>query len=331
MIRVALQDGADLAGFRTAVRGLVARSVPPASVAWEAGSEPGLFGETAVGDAPPVALPRLLAELIEPVVCHRDPERYALLYQAIWRVLGGERGLLEVQSDPLVHRLEALRKSVHRDLHKMTAFVRFRQIAANPADPDGAERYVAWFEPDHFIVETVAGFFVERFRGLVWSILTPVGSLHWDGTALAVGPAAQKSDAPDSDAIEAAWRCYYENIFNPARVNPKAMRSHMPGKYWRNLPEALAIPQLIQDAPMRAREMIEREAVLSSKRDPLKAVAAMADQEPRTLEELNRIIAASEPLTAGADHAVLGEGRLGAAIAFVGEQPGDQEDREGRP
>jgi uracil-DNA glycosylase len=43
------------------------------------------------------------------------------------------------------------------------------------------------------------------------------------------------------------------------------------------------------------------------------------------------MIAASEPLVPGATHAVLGEGPVGASIAFVGEQPGDQEDRQGRP
>ncbi len=67
------------------------------------------------------------------------------------------------------------------------------------------------------------------------------------------------------------------------------------------------------------------------KRNPDKAVAAMQDQAPRSLEELNRIIAASEPLVPGATRAVLGEGPVGAAIAFVGEQPGDQEDLAGRP
>jgi DNA polymerase len=33
----------------------------------------------------------------------------------------------------------------------------------------------------------------------------------------------------------------------------------------------------------------------------------------------------------GATRAVLGEGPVGAAVAFVGEQPGDQEDLQGRP
>lgn len=277
--------------------------------------------------APPIGLPRALGELIELVVCHSDCERYALLYAAIWRVLNGERALLEVQSDPLVHRLEMMAKSVRRDLHKMHAFVRFRETN----DPDGTARFVAWFEPQHFIVEATAGFFVERFRSMVWSILTPVGSLHWDRSALTLAPPAQRSDPPQSDAFEEGWRCYYENIFNPARLNPRAMRQHMPEKYWKNLPEAALISGLVQQAPARAREMLVREAAEREKRDPLKAVAAMAEQGPQTLEELNRLIAASEPLTPGADRAVLGEGPMEPVVAFVGEQPGDQEEREGRP
>jgi len=323
--RMALKPGADLDGFRRAVRSLVAREVPPDAVAW--GEE--LFGEVAASstEAPAVPLPRGVGALIEIVICHRDSERFALLYQLVWRVVQGERALLEVASDPLVHRLEMMRKSVLRDLHKMHAFLRFRETA----DPDGTARFVAWFEPEHYILAATAGFFVERFRGMRWSILTPIGTLHWDRETLTEGPPAQKEDAPESDAFEAAWRRYYESTFNPARANPKLMRQHMPQKYWRNLPETEAIPDLLQAAPGRVREMIAAEAAVSPKRDPERAVAAMAAQEPATLEALNRIIAASEPLTPGADRAVLGEGPLGADIAFVGEQPGDQEDREGRP
>jgi DNA polymerase len=54
-------------------------------------------------------------------------------------------------------------------------------------------------------------------------------------------------------------------------------------------------------------------------------------EEPKTLEALNAAIAASKPLVPGASRAVPGEGPVGASIAFVGEQPGDQEDRQGRP
>jgi uracil-DNA glycosylase family protein len=66
-------------------------------------------------------------------------------------------------------------------------------------------------------------------------------------------------------------------------------------------------------------------------RKPERAVTSERKSEPKTLADLNAIIAASEPLVPGATRAVLGEGPIGAAIAFVGEQPGDQEDRQGRP
>jgi DNA polymerase len=328
-IRMSVQDGADLEGFRGAVRALVERQAPPDDVLWSTANDNDLFGapSAAAGDAPAVSLPRDVGELIRLAICHSDPERFALLYQLVWRVLHGERHLLEVQSDPLVHRLQLMAKSVRRDIHKMHAFLRFRETH----DPDGTERFVAWFEPEHHILDAAVPFFVERFRGMIWSILTPQGSRHWDRETLVEAPPATKADAPDSDAFEAAWKSYYESIFNPARVNPAAMRQHMPKKYWRNLPEAAAISDLVREAPIRAREMIEREAAMPTRRDPKKAVAAMAEQEPKSLKALNALIAASEPLTPGADHAVLGEGPIGADIAFVGEQPGDQEDLEGKP
>jgi DNA polymerase len=61
------------------------------------------------------------------------------------------------------------------------------------------------------------------------------------------------------------------------------------------------------------------------------AALALGADEPKTLAELNSIIAASTPFVAGGTKAVPGEGPVGAAIAFVGEQPGDQEDLQGRP
>jgi uracil-DNA glycosylase len=50
----------------------------------------------------------------------------------------------------------------------------------------------------------------------------------------------------------------------------------------------------------------------------------------RSLASLNRALKA-EPIIPGAGRIVAGEGPIGAPIAFVGEQPGDQEDVDGRP
>jgi len=54
-------------------------------------------------------------------------------------------------------------------------------------------------------------------------------------------------------------------------------------------------------------------------------------QAPTTLEALNALIAQSKPMVPGGTRAVLGEGPVGAQIALVGEQPGDYEDRQGKP
>ena len=147
---IPLREGADKDGFRAAARHLIADDVPPERVAFEIGSAPSLFATGSVDMAVPVVLPREVAKLIDAVVCHREPEKYALLYALIWRATHGERALLEVHSDPLVFRLARMEKEVRRDIHKMHAFVRFRRL------PGEAEAYSAWFEPDNFILDAVA-------------------------------------------------------------------------------------------------------------------------------------------------------------------------------
>jgi uracil-DNA glycosylase len=109
------------------------------------------------------------------------------------------------------------------------------------------------------------------------------------------------------------------------------MCQHMPKKYWRNMPETHAISEMLRAAPARTRNMIDRGASAPSKRQPRKALPAMLDADVTSIGELNAIIAAAEPLVPGAKRAVLGEGPMHPAIAFVGEQPGDQEDIEGHP
>lgn len=328
--RVALAAGADVPGFKRAARRLIADGVPPDAVSWGCDAAPGLFGamldEGLEAPSARFTVPAAVARLVEASACHADPERWALLYALLWRVRHGERELATIATDPLVHRLGRMRGEVAREIHRMHAFLRFRRD-----ERAATERYVAWFEPAHFVLEAAAPFFVDRFRGMSWSILTPLGTVHWDRVRLTGGPPARRGDAPDEDAFEDAWRGYYESVFNPARVSPSTMRGHMPVRYWANMPEARSIAGLVRSAPARVAQMIEREVEMPTRRDPAKAVAAMKRQQPRTLEELNRIIAASPPMVEGSGRAILGEGPMGAAIAFVGEQPGDQEDLEGRP
>ena len=107
----------------------------------------------------------------------------------------------------------------------------------------------------------------------------------------------------------------------------------MAKKYWKNLPETAAIPELVRTAPSRVREMIEREAAMPAHRNPDQG-RRRDDGRPGATDASRSSTASSPPPTRwskAATRAVLGEGPVGAAIAFVGEQPGDQEDLQGRP
>lgn len=323
---VAVAGGADLEGWRAAARRLLRAGIPPDAVIWTEGGAGSLFDAAPLTDtqpdAPPTvgpapAVPRRFLELAAAVVCHRDPARFALLYRLLWRLTGGEGALLEVVSDRDVHRALMLEKAVGRDVHKMHAFVRFRERG---------DHYLAWFEPDHHIVERAAPFFVRRFAGMRWSILTPDRSAHWDGETLHLTDGASRRDVPDEDALEAYWQSYYASIFNPARLKVAAMRSEMPKKYWRNLPEAQLIPALIQGAAARAAAMAAAQPTLPTPKAERWGCGAAPERTEGDLQSCRRC-----PLWQNATQAVPGEGPVGATLMLVGEQPGDQEDLAGRP
>ncbi len=347
-IGVVLPGPAAFDAWRDQARRVLAAEVPPEDVEWRvAGEAAGLFGGSPppASKAPLVPVPRAFPALAEVAIRHRDPERFALLYRVLWRLTGGGKGrgahgLLEDRADPDVNRLEAMAKSVRRDAHKMHAFLRFRCIQA-----EGGPHYLAWFEPDHHIVHAEADFFVRRFASLRWSIITPEASAHWDGNTLTFGPGGSRHDVPREDAIEDLWRTYYASIFNPARLKPAAMRAEMPKKYWRNMPETRDIARLIAEAPARVAEMVARGATppavrrqrdvhLAAPAGVAPAMDLLAPKNPtEALAALRAEVLADHTLAwaAQATQAVFGEGPIGAALLFVGEQPGDEEDIAGHP
>ncbi len=265
--RVTLSAPDDFEGWRDAARDLADAGVPATAVVWQVeGGVADLFGAEA--EQPAAAsfpVPRAFVHLAMDVVCHSDPERFALLYAMLLRIKAN-RQALDDHADPLVRRLQDLAKAVRRDIHKMHAFVRFREF-------DG--RFVAFFEPEHHIVRRAANFFVNRFTNMRWSILTPELSIHWDGERLTEGPGATRADAPSGDPLEETWRTYYSSIFNPARLKVGAMLKEMPKKYWRNMPETSLVQPLIAGARNRELEMIDRSVVKQGLHHALEAERAV--------------------------------------------------------
>ncbi len=303
----------------------------------------------------PLAAPhtsKSFLDLAEIVAVHRDPERWNLLYRTLFR-LQGDGSLLKIEIDADVARVRQMRHQVSRDLHKMHAFLRFRRIEddrmdeSNPFVPHpevgaseatGAassiqEHFIAWYRPDHRILRLAGPFFVERFKVMRWSILTPDESVAWDPATeqLRWFEGLPRESAPQDDELEDLWRTYYSSIFNPARVNPGVMRSEMPVRYWNNLPEVTLLPSLITQSSTRVGAMVQSQSSKPS--------AAPFVPVEHTLPLINAALPACKgcDLYEHATQAVPGVGpspatsHYAATLMLVGEQPGDQEDRQGLP
>ena len=330
---VALPNHGTLDLWRAAARIAISHRIAPEEIDWTGAG--GLF---AAADLPKdigphqVRVPAAFLDIAKSAIWHKSPDRAALLYQALWRIDRRDGDPLS-SVDPLGRRLQMLAKNVRRDIHKMHAFVRFRELPG-----DGARRrFAAWFEPEHHTLEPGTPFFAKRFADMDWMIATPDLTAHFEGGKLRFGPAGVRPDLPH-DASESLWATYFANIFNPARIKLDAMRSEMPKKYWKNLPETQLIPAMLKDAEARVQRM--RAAGSTPARPGAAAIstryrAAMpqAPELPETLDEARE--AALQCRRCGlceqATQTVWGEGAADAALMIVGEQPGDREDLEGRP
>ena len=230
---------------------------------------------------------------------------------------------LPIDPDPQAH---------HLVLETPTPFGTVRsEVESCPPEelvPDkDCEHFIAWYQPDHRILRLAAPFFAERFAIMRWSILTPDESVSWDPIAkqLTFSPGLPRDSAPAEDELESLWRSYYASIFNPARVNPSAMRSEMPVRYWKNLPELTLLPNLITQSKTRVESMVNRQQS--------QPTAQPFVPHEHSLAALVAALPACRgcELYCNATQVVPGRGAGTAALMLVGEQPGDQEDRQGIP
>lgn len=317
--------------WREIARELIHARVPPNQVDWQiGGAESQLFYNPAaksLAESRPAEasfnVPREFVSLARYAACHRDEDRFDLLYRILYRVtIGGETNLLHVAVDDHVLRLNKMVRQVRRDRHKMTAFVRFRKIISAEG-----EHYIAWYQPDHHIVRLASEHFVSRFGVMRWSILTPDECAHWDGQQIQFSPGVTRDEAPRDDELENLWLTYYANIFNPARIKINMMKREMPVRFWPTLPETRAIPQMLADAPRRVDEMIQR-----TKTGEVASAAGIvpATKSLKVLEDAAKSCRIC-PWSINCTQTIFGEGPTNAQIVFVGEQPGDQEDLQGQP
>ncbi len=216
-----LANETDLAGFRSEAGSLLAHQVPPEAVEWETAQAQ---NADQFADPPPASgsrprgvpkaamaiVPASFLRLCEVVVLHHDPQRFALLYRLLWRLVH-EPGLRNDPGDADMVLAQQMAQAVRRDMHKMKAFLRFRAVFDTQY---GAEPvHMAWFEPTHHIVEAVAPWFAKRFAQTRWAIFTPERCVEWDGHLLHYAPGVRLEGPPPADGSDALWLAYRRAVF----------------------------------------------------------------------------------------------------------------------
>ena len=287
---IALRAETDWDGWRAAARALVLAGIPPEATAFRI--DPAAY---APPQQPPggFAVPRALIALAAQAIQARDPERFALLYDLIWRAHAGAP-VLEDRADPALRRARHLAYAVRAEAHRMRAALRY-------LDAEG--RQVGWYAPRHYVLEANARLLAQWFPDRPTSILTPEASAHWDAAGPRFGPGIAAAAVPDDAALAGLW----------ANFGAELLANAGPGF---GLPPAEAFEEARHppDAPRPF------PVVLPVALDP--GLAAAAEDAAG---------GARCPLAGPATQTVFGEGPAAPRLMLIGEQAGDQEDIIGRP
>jgi DNA polymerase len=207
--------------WQRAARALLRDDVAPGDVAWR---------EIPVGAAPPpaepaaaessVRVPRTFVDLARGVAIHRDPARWALLYEVLWRLTREGRELM-TQGDPSVERLARLEAEVRENRAVITASPFVPRGAPLDAVRAAATRCTGCDLSRH-ASQTVFG------RGPADARIVLVGEQPGDQEDLKgapfVGPAGEVLDRALAEVGLARERLYVTNAVKHFKFTPRGKR-----------------------------------------------------------------------------------------------------------
>ena len=145
-------------------------------------------------------------------------------------------------ADPDVLRVSQVDKMVHREKHRMEAFVRF-QVTSD-------DLYYSAVEPDFNVLPLIAKHFRRRYadqRWLIYDLRRDYG-IYYDlekveEVVLSFGAQSGDPELPmfrEEEALyQALWKDYFKHVNIKERKNDKLHLQHVPKRYWKNLTEKM--------------------------------------------------------------------------------------------
>lgn len=173
------------------------------------------------------------------------PESELLVYQVIQAIIQkGDATILENFANPSILKAAQIEKMMHREVHRMHAFVRFQKSR------DGL--FCAAIDPDFNVLPLLGDHFERRYADQLWLIFDTRRhyGLYFDCkcTEFVSGnepelniEAVALNDEEFQDEREkefqALWKNYFQAVNISERNNRKLHLRHMPKRYWKYLIE----------------------------------------------------------------------------------------------
>ena len=165
-----------------------------------------------------------------------------VIYRYVMYVLANKISVENNFNHPDVLFIQQTSRKVHREKHRMEAFVRFQLTK------DGL--YYCLIQPDYNVLTLISNHFEKRYadqRWLIYDSLRKYGlyydlqkveevSLNFE-TDLNNKTALQEICDEKEELYQQLWRTYFSSVNIAARKNMKLHIQHMPKRYWRYLVE----------------------------------------------------------------------------------------------
>lgn len=173
-----------------------------------------------------------------------QPQTFQDIFDFAIYIFDNEAGAEANFGNACVLAVSQMDRKVHREKHRMEAFIRFQQTA------DGI--FYAHIEPDFNVLPLISDHFRKRYADQKWIIfdlkrqyglffdLEKVEEITFDFTTemssnLNALP-AQVLD-PKEELYTLLWKDYFRSTNIPARKNMKLHIRHVPKRYWKYLSE----------------------------------------------------------------------------------------------